>query len=670
MARVLARVTGTALAPGVSRNGRQYTRENIAKAVARAQARISDGKRPISMRSHHQAEGDSTRVVGRVTKMWQDPDTGAARYTADIADTSHGRDIAALVDDSDGNPQFLRGVSIRGSWVGSPRSGMVDGRSVQTGDDLEIAGLDYTAEPGVDDADVQIATPDDDMESAPSYPITESAPEALVSIPATAASATPSQAGADVTEAATVPMSKRDSGLTGKGGPWADPGYQADKKQRYQLDSKSNSKAAWSYINQKDNAAKYTANQLKRIKGRIIKALKKFGVTVNTDTAEAYLIDPAEQLTESTTLAECMGWGDAAASGSYYITMTNGPTTITISSSIIDPADLDLVGRAAMDGALGALATIDPDMDGDIDVPGAEPEDADGDMDDDEPDDVPSANIPGTACPCGCGCAIPVGDGSCPCGCGCDICKPMSGTDATEAASDTVPVTEAEAADAPAPSSETAGPGPASDAEAAPTEPIPQPPAPDPAADPNTEQEEPDVSEPTTPAVEPTPAAATEPSTLDVLSAKFDKLTDAIGGLVSKLTVPAATPAVESAPAAPAAEQAPTAPPVAAPAPAAPVTETEEQRVARLVAEQMKTERTRLVQEMVATGALTPRRRGYVAPVATPGQQDAVTEGVNQNGMPIGSPDKPLHEYSTDEFRRAIGAPLIQHYTGHYLGQQ
>lgn len=67
---------------------------------------------------------------------------------------------------------------------------------------------------------------------------------------------------------------------------YADPGYQSDKKKRYPLDTAEHVKAAWSYINQAGNASKYTLAQLKRIKGRIKAAAKKFGIKIS-DSASA-----------------------------------------------------------------------------------------------------------------------------------------------------------------------------------------------------------------------------------------------------------------------------------------------------------------------------------------------------------------------------------------------
>ncbi len=65
---------------------------------------------------------------------------------------------------------------------------------------------------------------------------------------------------------------------------YADPGYQKDGKKRYPLTA-DKVMAAWSYINQADNAAQYTAEQLKAIKGRIKAAMKKFGHDVSSDSS-------------------------------------------------------------------------------------------------------------------------------------------------------------------------------------------------------------------------------------------------------------------------------------------------------------------------------------------------------------------------------------------------
>lgn len=59
---------------------------------------------------------------------------------------------------------------------------------------------------------------------------------------------------------------------------YADPGYQADKQARYPIDSEEHVRAAWSYINQADNASRYSANQLTAIKKRIMDAMRKYGI--------------------------------------------------------------------------------------------------------------------------------------------------------------------------------------------------------------------------------------------------------------------------------------------------------------------------------------------------------------------------------------------------------
>lgn len=65
---------------------------------------------------------------------------------------------------------------------------------------------------------------------------------------------------------------------------YADPGYQGDKQKRYPIDTIEHVRAAWAYINQADNAAKYDPADLKKVRARIKAAAKKFGVTIS-DTA-------------------------------------------------------------------------------------------------------------------------------------------------------------------------------------------------------------------------------------------------------------------------------------------------------------------------------------------------------------------------------------------------
>lgn len=52
---------------------------------------------------------------------------------------------------------------------------------------------------------------------------------------------------------------------------------------KYPIDSAEHVRAAWSYINHKDNAAKYEADEVETIKNRIKRAAKKYGVEIEED---------------------------------------------------------------------------------------------------------------------------------------------------------------------------------------------------------------------------------------------------------------------------------------------------------------------------------------------------------------------------------------------------
>lgn len=75
---------------------------------------------------------------------------------------------------------------------------------------------------------------------------------------------------------------------------YADPGYQADKKERYPVDTIDHVHAALSYINQASNAAKYSAGDLAKVKARINAAAKKFGIDVS-DSGQNSLPDQVEK---------------------------------------------------------------------------------------------------------------------------------------------------------------------------------------------------------------------------------------------------------------------------------------------------------------------------------------------------------------------------------------
>jgi hypothetical protein len=50
---------------------------------------------------------------------------------------------------------------------------------------------------------------------------------------------------------------------------------------KYPIDTPEHARAAWSYINHKDNAAKYDAGEVRLIKDRIKRAAKKHGVEID-----------------------------------------------------------------------------------------------------------------------------------------------------------------------------------------------------------------------------------------------------------------------------------------------------------------------------------------------------------------------------------------------------
>ena len=60
--------------------------------------------------------------------------------------------------------------------------------------------------------------------------------------------------------------------------PFADP-----VNHKYLIDTSEHVRAAWSYINHQDNAAKYDAADVKTIKERIRKAAEKHGVEIGSD---------------------------------------------------------------------------------------------------------------------------------------------------------------------------------------------------------------------------------------------------------------------------------------------------------------------------------------------------------------------------------------------------
>jgi hypothetical protein len=319
MARRIATIRGTAMAPGVSLNGRLYSKELIGKAVKRAQERLAGGE-PLTMLTHHGAEDDSTRIVGRVTSLTQAAD-GSAKFVADLADTAHGRDLAALTT---GDQPYLDGVSIRGWWLGDVRQEQHRGQTVETGDDLELDGLDFTKTPGV-----LAARLDRDRADA-----TESTGGRVLVYESVAATVEPSRTPyGDVA--------------------YADLGYRPDRVRRLPLDTTEHAVRAWRRL-ESGEAAAYTSAQLKRIRARVKDALKDFGVDVSEHTTRY------GEITEY--------YPEMGGAAGFCIDAYNGPISLTLRACGVEPADLQAVAAAAMAAACSALAAMDPDMDADIDA--------------------------------------------------------------------------------------------------------------------------------------------------------------------------------------------------------------------------------------------------------------------------------------------------------------
>lgn len=63
---------------------------------------------------------------------------------------------------------------------------------------------------------------------------------------------------------------------------YADPGYKGGRR-RYPIDTEAHVRAAWSYINQKDNQSGYTPDEVAAIKAKIRAAAKRFGIATSAD---------------------------------------------------------------------------------------------------------------------------------------------------------------------------------------------------------------------------------------------------------------------------------------------------------------------------------------------------------------------------------------------------
>lgn len=628
MAKTIATITGTALVPGVSRNGRWYKPEHVTEAVRKAQERIRAGDRPMVMLTFHGADDNSREIAATLTDMSLN-ENGGADFAAGFTDTDAGWNIARLADTSDGKPAHLKTVSIRGAWLGKVRKERAPGGQLaETADGVELEGIDFTKSPGVSGAEIKTFdwARDGATETTERVLITESVEEARVTITEDLPAGTPdgvrealrSLFGEAVSGGSTPPVHKRDSGLSDDTGrKYADPGYQADHKQRYDISSKAKARAAWSYVNQAANAKLYSGPQLKQVKKRIVAALRGFGVTV---AAEGWSVDAPLLISEA--IAEYAGM-DPECAGSYSLSATNGPTTVTVCSYGLDPADLQLILAQACKAAGMALCALDPDMDADIDVPGADSEDTDGDV-------APGAVLPDN------------GDGIDPL-----VARIVAAIKGESAEDPATLVAEAMAARNAA---ETAAP---SD------------PAPDPAAA-TQEMEAPMPETPTTEAAGQV-TAATSYSQADLDAAIARGIAQAEEARrARKAAKKAAAPAESAQPAGRAVtetdeqriERIVTEKVAALVGPQ----ETEEQKIARLVEERLTAERARLTES-----GHGPGRKGLApggAVTEHSGGRPAAEPGLNGHGFPPDWPDKPAHQFTDEERERYFGPALVRHTLG------
>jgi hypothetical protein len=64
---------------------------------------------------------------------------------------------------------------------------------------------------------------------------------------------------------------------------YGDVAFADPSNKKYPIDSAEHVRAAWSYINHRDNAAKYDADEVRTIKDRIRRAAKRFDVEITAE---------------------------------------------------------------------------------------------------------------------------------------------------------------------------------------------------------------------------------------------------------------------------------------------------------------------------------------------------------------------------------------------------
>jgi hypothetical protein len=353
----VATIRGTLLKVGVSKNKRLYTAENIRSAAESAKSDLAAGK-TLNMYTTHDAaaKDDPMSLVGKFTKVWQETD-GSLKFEADVPNTTTGRDYANLTDGG-----FQRTISIRGGWGSTPTIEDYDGQKVLTAPTLRLGGADGTASPGVEGASIEgidflesFVESDGNFNPEVFMAITESVDIEIEPFTEEVKPEISEDVMEKVFELLADVMEADDSKKPYGNVTYADPGYQADKKKRYPLDSEQHVKAAWSYINVAKNASKYSSAQLSRIKGKIKSAAKKYGINIS-EWYEDFVAGILESL-------EVAGLNEMYAS----MTVSNGDGSVTTNGYANDGADLLKVAHRIALAAIMGMYFIDPDQDGDID---------------------------------------------------------------------------------------------------------------------------------------------------------------------------------------------------------------------------------------------------------------------------------------------------------------
>jgi Prohead core protein serine protease len=349
-ATVAAVIDGTFLRPGVSKNNRLYTKEAIGKAVRRMQEEIKNPSGlPVSMATSHGAAyaDDALSTIAKVTKVWQDND-GSAKFVAEVLNTSKGKDIA-IASAAGG----IKGISIRGGWMSKPYTDESTG--ADTADDMFVKGFDFTGSPGVEGAQIEntVFLESWDPNNPTSLTFSESVED--VNVVENFTEEVTDAHDATIREAIEEVLAILEDGKAPYGDvTYADPGYKADKKKRYPINTAGHVRAAWSYINMPKNHTGYTASQVASIKAKIKRAAKKFGI--NIAEQDALTKDLADMLVEA------------------YVSMSidNGAGTVSASGYTDDGGKLVAVATRIAATVIGALNTLDPDADGDIDLAGGD----------------------------------------------------------------------------------------------------------------------------------------------------------------------------------------------------------------------------------------------------------------------------------------------------------